>query len=156
MAKEIEIHLPLATELKERIERNQKRNKESTGVSSLLKLKGYYVLVLNTKPPFNKKWIFPSGGVKNHETFEEAVTRETKEETNLDVTVKNKVCILKPRNLKNSKIIVYECEANSNIILPGRNIEAVGLFKTLLADVNPTCIEIINCYKDCLGARGSS
>jgi 8-oxo-dGTP pyrophosphatase MutT (NUDIX family) len=151
MVKEIEIHLPLAAELKERIERNLKRNKENTGVSSLLKLKDYYVLVLNTKPPFNKKWIFPSGGVKNHETSEEAVSRETKEETNLDVTVKNKVCILKPRNLKNSRIIVYECEAMSDTISPGRNVEAVGLFKTLPADVNPICIEITNCYRDYFG-----
>jgi 8-oxo-dGTP pyrophosphatase MutT (NUDIX family) len=152
MVKEIKIHLPLAAELKERIERNLKRNNENTGVSCLLKLKGYYVLVLNTKPPFDKKWIFPSGGVKDHETFEEAVTRETKEETNLDVTVKSKVCILKPTNLKNSKIIVYECEAVSDAILPGRNVEAVGLFKALPAGANPICVEVTNCYKEYLGS----
>lgn len=45
------------------------------------------LLVQRAKPPFQGHWSLPGGGVELGETIEEALVREVKEETGLDVTV---------------------------------------------------------------------
>ncbi|MEM2636783.1 MAG: NUDIX hydrolase [Candidatus Korarchaeota archaeon] len=43
------------------------------------------VLIKRLNPPYEGMWALPGGLVEENETFEEAATREAKEETNLDV-----------------------------------------------------------------------
>ncbi len=52
---------------------------------------GGVVLVKRMKPPYEGYWALPGGLVEYGETVEEAVVREVKEETGLDVEVKGLV-----------------------------------------------------------------
>lgn len=55
-------------------------------------------------------WVIPGGGIDDGETPEEAVVREVKEETGLDVSVKRKTGLYLPANLFTSTAHVFECE----------------------------------------------
>ena len=52
---------------------------------------GSVVLVKRKKPPYEGYWALPGGLVEYGETVEEAVVREVKEETGLDVEIKGLV-----------------------------------------------------------------
>lgn len=141
--KTLKIKFPLTKKLEQRIIENIERLGENIAVGGIIKLANSYILVKNKKPPFNKGWIFPSGGIEDNETAKQALKREIKEETNLLVDVKKIHCVLVPINIKKSKIIIYQCQAKSSKIWPGDNIDAVGLFKKLPKDLNPICKKII-------------
>jgi len=53
--------------------------------------RGSIILVKRKKPPYEGYWALPGGLVEYGETVEEAVVREVKEETGLDVEVKGLV-----------------------------------------------------------------
>lgn len=132
--------------MKTRIIKNLEKSGKNLGVAGILKWKNNFVFVINLKPPF-KDWIFPSGEVKNYETPEDAILREIREETNLIARIKRKRCILKLNNVKDSKIIVFECEAINGSALPGKNIKAVGMFKKIPDSLNPICLKILSKIK---------
>ena len=80
-------------------------------------------------------WIFPGGEIEPGETEEECVRREMKEETNLDVKVKE--LLFDDANLGNDiydrGVLTYRCEVLSGDAKPGYDpenspeIEAAGL-----------------------------
>jgi len=57
------------------------------GVSALIVRDGKVLLVRRGKEPFLGYWSLPGGGVEAGETPEEAVMREVREETGLDVEI---------------------------------------------------------------------
>jgi len=58
---------------------------------ALIVKEGRIVLVKRGKEPFEGKWVLPGGFVDAGESVEEACVREAKEETGLDVQVKELV-----------------------------------------------------------------
>jgi 8-oxo-dGTP diphosphatase len=60
---------------------------EIGGVSGLIVREGRVLLVRRGKDPFRGYWSLPGGGVEPGETLREAVRREVREETGLDVRV---------------------------------------------------------------------
>lgn len=53
--------------------------------SSAIIIRNNKVLLIHRKKPGQEYWVFPGGGVEDGETPEQALVREVKEETNLDV-----------------------------------------------------------------------
>lgn len=62
---------------------------EIGGVSGLIVRDGKVLLIRRGKDPFRDHWSLPGGGVEPGETLREAVRREVREETGLDVEVRN-------------------------------------------------------------------
>ncbi|MCP9747234.1 NUDIX domain-containing protein [Lacihabitans sp. CS3-21] len=63
-------------------------NKTRIRVCGILEKDGKYLLVNHSKLNVdNVFWNFPGGGVDNNESIEHTLTREFKEETNLDITI---------------------------------------------------------------------
>lgn len=139
----LKVKFPLTKQLKNRIAENIKKNGENVAVAGLIKQNNYYLLVKNEKPPFNKDWIFPAGGVEDKEDPKTAIKREILEETNLNVTVGKIYCTLVLSELKKSKIIVYTCKIKSGNLRPGKNIKAVGMFKILPSNLHQICKKIL-------------
>lgn len=54
--------------------------------ASAIIVKNDQVLLIHRKKEGREYWVFPGGGVEDGETKEQAVIREVKEETSLDVT----------------------------------------------------------------------
>lgn len=93
-----------------------------TRVSAII-VKGGNVLLIHRKKKEREYWVFPGGRVEKGETFEEAIIREVKEETNLDVTK-----VTYGFDYKNKKGIhpIFYCEANEGeLILGGPEVERV-------------------------------
>lgn len=61
--------------------------------SLVIRKAGSVVLVKRRKPPYEGFWALPGGFVEYGETVEEAVKREVKEETGLDVDIKGLIGI---------------------------------------------------------------
>lgn len=74
------------------------------------------------------KWHFPGGVVEKNESPEEALLREIKEETNLEVKIKDimGISILFNPNWKGNRIytcqVFYECEAKTEDIIPSSDL----------------------------------
>lgn len=57
-------------------------------VDIIIEKNGKIVLIKRKKEPFKDKWVLPGGHVEENETVEEAAIREAKEETSLDIKLK--------------------------------------------------------------------
>ena len=58
-------------------------------VDAIILRKDSIILIKRKNPPFKDMWALPGGFVEYGETVEEAIIRETKEETGLDVEILN-------------------------------------------------------------------
>ncbi|HIE34366.1 MAG TPA: NUDIX hydrolase [Candidatus Altiarchaeales archaeon] len=58
-------------------------------VDAIILRKYSIILIKRKNPPFKGMWALPGGFVEYGETVEEAIIRETKEETGLDVEILN-------------------------------------------------------------------
>lgn len=137
MIEKIKIKLPLTKELKKRINKEEK----NIGVGSILKWEGFYIFLINANHP-TKEWAFPTGKVEKNELSEQAIIREIKEETNLDAKIIKKLYILKPINIQNSEIIIYECEGKG-VPMPAKDIESLGIFRVSPHNLNKICQKIL-------------
>lgn len=73
-------------------------------------------------------WVFPGGGIENGESPEEAVIRETFEETGLIVEVKKIVGEYFPLNKLTNYTLVYECTIKSGVLSKGEETRDIGFF----------------------------
>jgi len=80
---------------------------------ALIVREGKIVLVKRGREPFEGKWALPGGFVDSGESVEEACVREAKEETGLDVRVKELVGVFSnPRRDPRGTVgIAFLCEA---------------------------------------------
>lgn len=71
-------------------EKKMKQGKDYIGVGCgafIVNEKNEVLLQLRNKEPEKKHWCIPGGRLEMFETFEEAVKRETKEETGVDIEI---------------------------------------------------------------------
>jgi len=66
---------------------NRRRSPRLT-VDALIERQGKVLLIRRKKGPYKGSWALPGGFVEYGESVEEAVRREVKEETNLDLRIK--------------------------------------------------------------------
>jgi len=87
------------------------------------------LLVKRKNPPNKGSWAIPGGKVKYGETLEEAIKREMKEETNLDIKVKEPLAIVEIiKEGFHYVIIDFICEIVEGQIKPGSDAEDVKFF----------------------------
>ena len=74
-------------------------------------------------------WVLPGGGIDPGESPEEAVRREIKEETGLEVEVVRKVAEYSPTNKLSAPTYVYECrQVGGKLISLGKETSGIGYF----------------------------
>jgi len=79
-------------------------------VLALIKKDEEIFLIKRKFEPFANLWSFPGGRNEKNESLKEGVIRETKEETDLDITIINKLGYFTDKNVK---IHIYNCKTNS-------------------------------------------
>lgn len=73
-------------------------------------------------------WVLPGGGIEREETPEEAVIRETYEETGLSVQVVRKVAEYLPVNKLTQLTHVFECAVVKGDLQTGTETQDIGFF----------------------------
>ncbi len=87
-------------------------------VAAIIKKNNNYLIVQrNKKKHMGLKWEFPGGKVENNESFKQALSREIKEELNIEINIHEKIA---KENYKDSKINIilhyYLCSHKNGII----------------------------------------
>lgn len=75
-------------------------------------------------------WVLPGGGIDLGETPEEAIIREVKEETGLDVLIIRKVGEYEPINRISRKTHLYECATKKGTISTGKETRDIRFYGT--------------------------
>ena len=73
-------------------------------------------------------WVFPGGGIENGESPEQAIIRETFEETGLLVEVKKTIGEYFPLNKLTNHTYVYQCTIKSGVLSKGEETRDIGFF----------------------------
>jgi len=87
-------------------------------VAAIIKKNNFYLIVQrNRKKHLGLKWEFPGGKVDNNESFEQALSREIKEELNIEINIQKKFA---EERYKDEKIDIvlhyYICSIKSGTI----------------------------------------
>ncbi len=100
-------------------------------VGVLIEMEGGLVLVKRGQPPDAGEWALPSGFIEADESVEEAAIREAREETGLEVALKEMIGVYSfPDGPPTSGIIVfYRARPVGGALRPGDDAEAVRVFK---------------------------
>ena len=87
-------------------------------VAAIIKKDNHFLIVQrNRKKHLGLKWEFPGGKVEESETFEEALTREIKEELDIIISLQDKITEEKYKDKKIDIILhYYLCNQESGII----------------------------------------
>jgi 8-oxo-dGTP diphosphatase len=124
----------------------------SVGVGAVVIRDGRVLLIRRGKEPLRGRWLVPGGTVELGETLEEAVVREIREETALEVsplevlTVFDRIDRQEGRVLYHYVIVDYLCEYLSGEPQAGSDAEAVALvaIQDLAAyDLPPKALEVV-------------
>lgn len=99
------------------------------GISVVIKKDNQYLMLQQSKAkPFPFKWMPVSGGVEKEETLEEAVIREVREETGLDIEIIGEVAILKG-DYKVKQLHFYTANwKNGQVKIDPREVNDFGWF----------------------------
>ena len=74
-------------------------------VAAIIKKNNHFLIVQrNRKKHLGLKWEFPGGKVQENETFEEALSREIKEELNIKISLQDKIA---EEKYKDKKIDIF-------------------------------------------------
>ncbi len=101
-------------------------------VDGIVEIEGKVVLIKRLAEPFKGSWAIPGGHVENNETVENATIREIKEETGLDVKIKNLVGVYSDPKRNPDNIhriaIAFSCEKTGGFLKSGDDAGDVELF----------------------------
>ncbi|MFX1486581.1 MAG: NUDIX domain-containing protein [Promethearchaeota archaeon] len=101
-------------------------------VDAIIKTKNdKIVLIKRNSPPFRDSWALPGGMVEYGETVENAALREVREETGLDVIIKNLVGIYSDPSRDPRGHVISICflgEEISGTLVADTDAKAVGTF----------------------------
>jgi 8-oxo-dGTP diphosphatase len=91
---------------------------------------GRIVLVKRGRGPFKGKWALPGGFLEENETVEECCVREAKEETGLEVRIKEILGVFsRPgRDPRKTVGVAFLCEATGGGLKGGDDAEEAGWF----------------------------
>ncbi|MBD3227983.1 MAG: NUDIX domain-containing protein [Candidatus Lokiarchaeota archaeon] len=104
-------------------------------IDSIVDLGDSIVLIKRLNPPFEGQWAIPGGFIELGERVEDAVIRETKEETGLDVRIKNIFNVYSDPNRDprgHTITLVYICDNIGNAdknLKANTDAEEVRIFK---------------------------
>jgi len=122
------------------------------GVGAVVIRDGRVLLIRRGKEPLRGRWLVPGGTVELGETLEEAVVREVREETGLEVaprevlTVFDRIDRQEARVLYHYVIVDYLCDYRSGEPRAGSDAEAIALVsrEELAAyDLPPKALEVV-------------
>ena len=122
------------------------------GVGAVIVHEGRVVLIRRGKPPLKGRWIVPGGTVEWGETLEEALVREVREETGLEVRPREVVAVLdridrQAAGVESHFVIVdYLCEWLSGTPQAASDAEAVALVEVGDLpgyDLPPKALEVV-------------
>ena len=87
-------------------------------VAAIIKKNNHFLIVKrNRKKHLGLKWEFPGGKVQESETFEEALSREIKEELNIKISLHDKIAEEKYKDEKIDIVLhYYLCTQESDTI----------------------------------------
>lgn len=124
----------------------------AVGVGAVVVHEGRVLLIRRGKPPLQGRWVVPGGTVELGETLEEAVIRELREETGLEVRPLELVTVF-DRILRDDRgvryhyvIIDYWCERVAGTLRAGDDaLEAVFVAPQDLTAFNvpPKALEVV-------------
>jgi len=105
--------------------------------------------------PVKGQWWFPGGRIRKGETLGEALYREVKEETGLEV-IKSKLINVYSRifDERHDIAIAYLCKCKGNKIILNDEHSEYRYFKSLPKSIHPYLIQVIQDLKS--GNKGSS
>ena len=94
--------------------------------------------------PAKREWWFPGGRIRKGETLEEALYREVKEETGLEVN-KSKLINVYSRifDERHDITIAYQCKCKGNKIILNNEHSEYRYFKSLPKSIHPYLIQVI-------------
>ena len=107
--------------------------------------KGNSLLFLRRQnSPAKGQWWFPGGRIRKGETLEEALYREVKEETGLEV-IKSKLINVYSRifDERHDIAIAYQCKCKGNRIILNNEHSEYRYFKRLPKSIHPYLIQVI-------------
>ena len=111
---------------------------------------GKVLLVKRKHPPNKGSWAIPGGKVKYGETLEEAIKREMKEETNLDIKVEEPLAIVEIIKEGFHYIIIdFICEVKGGELKAGSDAEEAKFFsieEIKKINTSPTTVEMLIRY----------
>jgi len=111
---------------------------------------GKVLLVKRKHAPNKGSWAIPGGKVKYGETLEEAIRREMKEETNLDINVKEPLAIVEIiKEGFHYVIIDFICEIAGGELRAGSDAGEAKFFsieEIKKLDTSPTTVEMLVRY----------
>jgi len=109
-------------------------------VAALIEKNNKFLLVREILESGKKYWIVPGGGVEFGENLADAVKREIKEETNLDIEIKNFAGFqeaIVPKYNYHTIIFFYRAlPKNENLILESKVLEAKFFTKEEIKKLN--------------------
>ena len=104
---------------------NQSPSRPALGVSALVWHEGRVLLVRRGRPPLKDLWSLPGGHVEFGESLEQAVCREVREETGLDIAVLRRIDVVEiiadagAPSPHHYVLIVFAAELRAGTLLAG-------------------------------------
>jgi ADP-ribose pyrophosphatase YjhB (NUDIX family) len=115
------------------------------------------LLLRRRNNPAKGQWWFPGGRIRKGESLEEALFREVKEETGLDVTAYRLVNVYSRRfSERHDVTIVFLCKCGGGKVTLNDEHSEYRFFKNILRDMHPYILQAIQDSGAMRGVDGDS